>query len=142
MSSNQKNLTKLQLNRLLKCLEEKRDQLMFSDSYEPEEFRVEERSDALDQASADSSNASRLRFRNREIFYLKKLNKAIDKVNEGTYGYCEECDVPISYERMMARPTADMCIECKEESERFESSTLSSRKSKSLGEAINLVSQL
>lgn len=102
----------------------------------------EGKSDEVDMANADYTNAHILRMRNREIFYLKKLNQAIEKFEDNSYGSCEECGCDIKFARLWARPTAQMCITCKEESERSEQSHIAGKKSKSMGETISLTPQL
>ena len=96
-----------------------------------------ELSDPLDEASINIQASHELRFRNREIFYLKKINKSLDKIGKGIYGLCEECDVEIGFERLVARPTAELCISCKEEAELGEKNSIFGHKSKSLGKAIS-----
>ena len=96
-----------------------------------------ELSDHVDEASENSQKSEELRFRNREIFYLKKINKALEKIECGEYGDCYECDGPIGFARLWARPVADMCIACKEESEKDENGNFFGRQSKSKGVAIH-----
>ncbi|MFZ4712964.1 MAG: TraR/DksA family transcriptional regulator [Bacteriovoracaceae bacterium] len=126
-----------------KILDEKNN-LIFKNVYESDEFNLsnEDRSDEVDQANADVNNASRLRFRNREVFYAKKLDEALRRLQAGEYGQCGECDCNISFQRLYARPTAEMCISCKEEAERDESNNFIDRQSKSLGKAIDLVQSI
>lgn len=75
-------------------------------------------SDVLDCASSTVLNAHKLRFRNREIFYARKLKSALEKIKKDEYGLCDVCSGPIGYRRLFARPTAILCISCKEDSER------------------------
>lgn len=91
--------------------------------------------DVLDEANINIQAGQELRFRNREIFYLKKINQALSRIDEKVYGICEDCDESISYERLMARPTAELCISCKEEREQAESQSVFHQKSKSLGKS-------
>lgn len=97
----------------------------------------DELSDPLDEAAANIQANQALRFRNRENFYVKKINKSLEFMTSGTYGLCKDCDDSISYERLLARPTADMCIGCKEEAEKGERSNINHKKSKSLGKTIS-----
>ncbi len=107
--------------------------------YDESQFCLDqnELSDVTDEASINSQTQHNIRLRNRENIYLKKINKALDKVKRGTYGFCEECDGEISFERLKARPVAEMCITCKEESEISESSNIFQKRSKSLGHTLN-----
>lgn len=59
---------------------------------------------------------------NRNSLYLKKVQYALEKIKNNTFGICEDCDGKISDQRLKARPTATLCINCKEENERIENS--------------------
>ena len=76
--------------------------------------------DPLDRAMSESSRTIELRKRDRERKLLQKIQKAIQKIEEGTYGTCEECGDEISEERLRVRPEATLCIKCKEEQEKLE----------------------
>lgn len=93
--------------------------------------------DPLDEASVNVQTSQELRFRNRKVFYLKKINKALSKIEQGIYGLCEDCDAEISFERLRARSTADLCINCKEEAEHNENNNFFKKQSKSLGKSLN-----
>jgi len=69
--------------------------------------------------------------------YFKKIEEALLRIKEGTYGRCQECHGYIGAKRLEARPTAELCIECKESAERLENLSAEGRKPKSLGRAIN-----
>jgi DnaK suppressor protein len=57
--------------------------------------------------------ALELRNRDRERKLIKKINETIANINSGDYGYCESCGVEIGLDRLQARPTATLCIDCK-----------------------------
>lgn len=76
--------------------------------------------DALDQATRESNLAFELRLRDREQKLLKKIEKALKKIENGTYGICEVCGSEIDEKRLMARPEATLCIDCKRAQERIE----------------------
>lgn len=76
--------------------------------------------DLVDQALGDRDRNLALKLKGRQGFFLKKVATALDKIENGTFGHCEECDGEISMGRLMARPTATMCIACKEEQENGE----------------------
>ena len=78
-------------------------------------------SDEVDLASAEYDQAFLHRMRDREKGLLKKIAKALKRIEEGEYGECESCGNYIGYKRLTARPEADLCIECKEEQEMLES---------------------
>lgn len=96
-----------------------------------------ELSDVLDEANVNTQAQKELRFRNREVFYQKKIVKALDRIQNGIYGICDDCDGEISFERLLARPTAELCITCKEESELSEQNNFHQRKSKSYGKTLS-----
>jgi DnaK suppressor protein len=79
---------------------------------------VEEKSvDFVDQASLDSDLDSRLRFKERDSRLIAKINEALERLEEGTFGICESCGKPIAEERLRARPVALYCIACKRKQE-------------------------
>ena len=69
--------------------------------------------DPNDRATQESDMALELRNRDRERRLIKKINETIANIEGGDYGYCESCGIEIGLERMQARPTASMCIDCK-----------------------------
>lgn len=73
--------------------------------------------DFTDQASTESDSALKLRIRERKDRLIKKINNALRSLEDGTFGICEECGQQISDKRLMARPTATLCIRCKEKQE-------------------------
>ena len=73
-----------------------------------------------DIASVEIDRNFLLRLRDRERKLLKKIEKAIEKIDNGTYGICEVCGAEIPIERLEARPVTDLCIECKTEQEETE----------------------
>lgn len=74
--------------------------------------------DEEDLVSAD------MRIRSRQSTYVKKVTEALRRIDEGSFGTCEECMGKISLGRLVARPTASLCIACKEEQERGERQTM------------------
>lgn len=73
--------------------------------------------DLGDQASAEADQNFILRLREREQKLLKKIDEAIDRINEGTFGVCESCGGEISVKRLKARPVTTLCIDCKTKQE-------------------------
>jgi DnaK suppressor protein len=69
--------------------------------------------DPNDRASQESEFSLELRARDRERKLINKITKTLRKLDEHEYGYCESCGVEIGIRRLEARPTADLCIECK-----------------------------
>ena len=76
--------------------------------------------DNADRASIESERSLELRTRDRERKLLNKIEKALRKIEDGTYGYCEETNQPISIARLKARPIATLSIEAQEMHEKFE----------------------
>ncbi len=78
--------------------------------------------DLGDQATAETDRNFMLRLRGREQRLLKKIDEAIDRIENGTFGICDDCGNEIDVKRLEARPVTTMCIECKtlqEEEERL-----------------------
>ncbi len=69
--------------------------------------------DPADRASQEEEFSLELRTRDRERKLLRKIQKTIKKIESSDYGYCEECGENIGIRRLEARPTADLCIDCK-----------------------------
>jgi DnaK suppressor protein len=76
--------------------------------------------DPTDQAAAELDNNFLLRLRGREQKLLKKIDEAIARIDEGSYGVCESCGGQIGLKRLEARPVTTLCIECKTEQEENE----------------------
>lgn len=89
--------------------------------------------DEVDSANDNILLAADMRFSNRESLYFKKIMKTLTKIESDAYGMCDDCGDPITFTRLLARPTSEMCILCKEESEREENQNFYERRSKSLG---------
>lgn len=91
------------------------------DSIEYERETSEDRHpDELDLATAEWDRTVEQRMRGRDTALLKKIDKALALITEGSYGECSSCGNYIGYKRLSARPEATLCIECKEEQERVE----------------------
>lgn len=80
--------------------------------------------DPSDRASQEEEFSLELRTRDRERKLIKKINKTLELIEKGDYGFCEACGVEIGIRRLEARPTATLCIDCK---------TLAEIKEKQLG---------
>lgn len=76
--------------------------------------------DEIDSASSESGLAFIGRLRERERILLQKTEAALAKIEAGSYGICVECEEPIGAARLLARPVATLCIDCKSEQERRE----------------------
>lgn len=80
----------------------------------------EESRDFADQASMGSDTDFTFRLRERESRLILKVIEALERLDQGVFGICEECDREISVERLKARPIATLCIECKRAQEASE----------------------
>lgn len=76
--------------------------------------------DEVDIVSVEKENQMDFRLRARNAVYMKKVRKSLQKIEDGTFGECEDCGMEISHSRLKARPTADLCIHCKEAEEKEE----------------------
>ncbi|MET3660128.1 DnaK suppressor protein [Aquamicrobium ahrensii] len=76
--------------------------------------------DLADRASSETDRAIELRARDRQRKLISKIDSALQRIEEGTYGYCEETGDPISLKRLDARPIATLSIEAQERHERRE----------------------
>jgi RNA polymerase-binding transcription factor len=76
--------------------------------------------DPLDRALSESNRTIELRKRDRERKLIQKIQKAIQKTEDGTYGICEICGDEITEVRLEVRPETTLCIGCKEEQEQVE----------------------
>ena len=76
--------------------------------------------DPTDRASLESERNFMLRIRDRENKLIKKVRKALNRFENGTFGICEECGENISIKRLKARPVTTQCIDCKTKEEASE----------------------
>ncbi len=80
----------------------------------------ENHSDLADRASSETDRSVELRARDRQRKLIAKIDSALDRLDAGTYGYCEETGEPISLKRLDARPIATLSVEAQERHERRE----------------------
>jgi DnaK suppressor protein len=76
--------------------------------------------DEMDLASSEYIQSFEFRLRGREKSLLAKLDLALKKIDDNTFGICETCEEPIGKKRLEARPETSLCIKCKEDQEREE----------------------
>jgi len=69
--------------------------------------------DPTDRASQEEEFSLELRTRDRERKLIRKIDKALDRLEDDDYGYCDDCGIDIGIRRLEARPTATQCIDCK-----------------------------
>ena len=76
--------------------------------------------DPTDRATYEADRNFELRIRDREHKLIKKVKKALDRIDQGTFGICEKCGEDISIKRLQVRPVTTQCIECKTKEESLE----------------------
>ena len=122
-ASHSKALNKKELKRFQEMLEEKRKVVVERARQMLSEGMVLDANDLpdeMDLASSEYIQSFEFRLRGREKSLLSKLDLALKKIDDGTFGICEICDEPIGKKRLEARPETSLCIKCKEDQEREE----------------------
>jgi DnaK suppressor protein len=100
-----------------KLIEEKSRLMNHSDKKEELQLSHDDLADEVDLASSELNQNVALKLRDRERSLLQKIEIALSKIEDGTFGICEGCEEPIELKRLEARPMADLCIRCKEAQE-------------------------
>jgi DnaK suppressor protein len=118
-----KPLTKKELGKFKELLEEKRRAVVDrarKTLTEDMTLDTNDLPDEMDLAASEYIQSFEFRLRGREKVLLAKLDLAIKKIDDGTFGVCDLCDEPIGKKRLEARPETTLCIKCKEDQERDE----------------------
>jgi len=116
-------MNKVQLKKFKTLLTEKRDEIVKKAKQTLEEDMTLDSNDLpdeMDLASSEYLQSFTFRLRGREKVFLDKIEKALRKIEDGSFGTCEECAEEISVKRLEARPETTLCIRCKEDQERHE----------------------
>ncbi|MFO8070566.1 MAG: TraR/DksA C4-type zinc finger protein [Polyangia bacterium] len=116
-------MKKRDTKRFEKILREKREKILINAQQTlASEMQLDQADlpDEMDLASSEYLQSFQFRLRGRERTFLSKIDKALAKIEEGTFGECESCGEPIHLKRLEARPETTLCIKCKEEQEREE----------------------
>lgn len=116
-------MNKVQLKKFKTLLTEKRDEIVKKAKQTLEEdmtLDANDLPDEMDLASSEYLQSFTFRLRGREKVFLDKIEKALRKIEDGSFGICEECGEEISVKRLEARPETNLCIRCKEDQERHE----------------------
>jgi DnaK suppressor protein len=116
-------MNKAQLKKFKTLLEQKRDEIIKKAQETLKEDMMLDASDLpdeMDLASSEYLQSFTFRLRGREKAFLDKIHKALLKIEDGSFGNCEECGEEISTKRLEARPETSLCIRCKEDQERQE----------------------
>ena len=108
-----------ELNTFKKLLHERRQELMAEavGTMQGMGEVVDAFPDPTDRGSLEGNRNLTLRIRDRERKLLSKIDEALGRIDDGSYGICEECDGAIGIERLKARPVTTLCIQCKSEQE-------------------------
>ncbi len=123
-ASSSKSLNKKELKKFQELLEEKRKSVLERAremlAVENMALDTNDLPDEMDLASSEYIQSFEFRLRGREKSLLSKLDLALKKIDDGTFGICEICEEPIGKKRLEARPETSLCIKCKEDQEREE----------------------
>jgi DnaK suppressor protein len=122
-AASSKALTKKELKKFQELLDEKRKGVLERARQMLSEGMVLDANDLpdeMDLASSEYIQSFEFRLRGREKSLLSKLDLALKKIEDGTFGVCEICEEPIGKKRLEARPETSLCIKCKEDQEREE----------------------
>ncbi len=123
-ASASKALTKKEMKKFQELLEEKRKAVLERAremlAVENMALDTNDLPDEMDLASSEYLQSFEFRLRGREKSLLSKLDLALKKIEDGTFGVCEICEEPIGKKRLEARPETTLCIKCKEDQEREE----------------------
>jgi DnaK suppressor protein len=76
--------------------------------------------DSMDEATEEETYSTQLRLHDRETFLLEKIREAMRRLDTGEIDECEECNEPIGFKRLLARPVTTLCFECKTAREQVE----------------------
>jgi DnaK suppressor protein len=123
-----------------KLFEEQKAALLNSHKKAAEQFTLssDEMSDEVDLTNAEQDQDMRMRLHSRETLLMKKIDTALERIQAGNFGECKHCEEPIELSRLEVRPTAELCINCKEAEEMRETRSVEGRKSKSSDRGPNL----
>ena len=111
-----------QLTKFKKMLLEEKQRVMNNTRKNLDDIKVDtdDLPDETDLAASEVSQALAFKLRDRERLLLAKIDQALAKIEEGTFGVCEDCEEPIEIRRLEARPVSTLCISCKERQEHRE----------------------
>ena len=116
-------MNKAQLKKFQQLLEEKRaDILARAKQTLSQDMTLDQDDlpDEMDLASSEYLQSFTFRLRGREKVFLDKIQRALERIEDGSFGTCDECGEEINQRRLEARPETTLCIRCKEDQERVE----------------------
>jgi DnaK suppressor protein len=112
------------LDEIREDLERRRAELINKSNLAAKEIREADHAqggrDSLDESTEEQNTSTQLRLADRDRNLFIKINHALERMDDGEYGYCEQCEEPINEKRLKARPVTTLCIDCKEDQEREE----------------------
>lgn len=117
MHMDQKQITKYK-----KLLLEERQRILNASRKGLEDIKVDidDLPDETDQAASEVNQSLAFKLRDRERILLSKIDEALARIDEGTFGTCKDCEEPIETKRLDARPVTTLCLACKEKQEHRE----------------------
>jgi len=110
-------MTKAELEKFKSVLERQLHELQTDFGRELQSMGSPALADINDQATLESERSFELRIKDRERKLIGKVQEALKKIGDGTYGVCDSCGEPIGVKRLFARPVTSFCINCKSEME-------------------------
>ena len=121
-SAKEEYMCEMHLEYFRKKLEDWKKSLVIQSQDTLEELRMGglNQPDDIDRASLETDKSIDLRTKDRARKLISKINEALERINDGSYGYCEETGEPIGLDRLEARPIATLSIEAQERHERME----------------------
>ncbi len=110
------------INKFKKQLLEEKQKVMNTSRKNLDDIKVDvdDLPDETDLAASEVSQTLAFKLRDRERLLLTKIDDALAKIEDGTFGTCEDCEEPIEVRRLEARPVSTLCIACKEREEHRE----------------------
>ncbi len=113
-----KKLAKSKLDRFAKLFAERRAEIL--KRVMNSDIELDTDGDDVDMIQASQLHDLASRFSGRDLQTLTQINAAMERIEAGTFGLCEACDVPIGEKRLIAMPQCTLCIDCQEEAEQNE----------------------
>jgi DnaK suppressor protein len=115
-------MDKKQIAKFKKVLLEEKERIMNNNSKSLDDIKVDadDLPDETDLAQSEINQNLAFKLRDRDRLLLSKINEALSKIEDGTFGVCEDCEEPIEIRRLEARPISTLCISCKEVQEHKE----------------------
>jgi len=118
------DLSEKALAKIRQDLQQRRDELVGESLSTQHEIRDADATrggrDSLDESSTEQGLSAQLRLADRDRKLIRKIDDALERIDQDEYGECEVCEEPIQEGRLIVRPMATLCIDCKEEQERQE----------------------